>query len=415
MLAILAGCAGQLDYKVLRTYMEADQCPAAVGYIQKHESDYGENQRLLFLLDSGMINLICGNHAASNEFFHRAEDLAVELWTKSLSKEAASLLTNDFTIPYAGEEFEAVLINLFSAINYIKLGDLDEALVEFRRLDANLRAINDKYEKKNVYKEDAFARYLSGILYEADNSPDEAFIDYYKSLQVFRDYEKNYGTPVPRILLEDLFRNAETVRRLDEVESIEWLPSGIKWLKQEEAEGLGKIIVIHLNGRSPVKKETKIYVPTKDGPVTVSFPKYVVKPPRCRSSSVAAESASYSSEAKAELFEDINEIAVKNLADRKARVILKTALRVAAKQAAIHKIAKDDTVQQLFNLANTMIERADTRTWRTLPGEIYLSRLFVPEGSYSLYVSQCGNTERVGGYVNVKAGDTKFVIYESMF
>jgi hypothetical protein len=68
----------------------------------------------------------------------------------------------------------------------------------------------------------------------------------------------------------------------------------------------------------------------------------------------------------------------------------------------------------LLSLANSLLEQADTRTWRTLPGEIYLSRLFVPEGKYFLYVDQCGEGKQLKEYVDVKAGETKFVLYESM-
>ncbi|MBI5664364.1 MAG: hypothetical protein HZC49_04650 [Nitrospirae bacterium] len=414
-LIILAGCAGRLDYKALDTHMRTGQCSLAAGYIKLHENDYGANQRLLFLLDSAMINMLCGNYKESNEFFHRAEVLAEDLWTMSFSRETASFLVNDYTVPYAGEEYERALINLFSAINYVKLGDLDEALVESRQLDANLRAINDKYEDKNIYKEDAFARYLGGIIYEADNDPDEAFIDYYRSLQVFKDYERNYNTPVPHAVLEDLFRTADATNRAEEVQALKSEFSNIKGLKQEEATGLGKIIFIHLNGKSPVKTDAKLYIPTKEGPITLAFPRYVVEPPHCRSGKVVAESGSHRSETETELVEDINKIAVKNLEDRKVRVIAKTLARAAAKQASIQKISKDEDVRLLLNIANTLIETADTRTWRTLPGEIYLSRLFVPEGKYIIYVDRCGSVEKLEEFADIKAGETKFVLYESMY
>ena len=180
----LSACAGSLNYNILDNYMNTGRCPFATDYVKKHEKDYGSNERLLFLLDSAMIDMLCGNYEESSRYFRSAEDLAGDLWTKSFTKETSSFLVNDYTIPYAGEDFERALIYLFSAIDYAGLAEYDEALVEIRRLDLNLRAINDKYEQKNVYKEDAFARYLSGIMYEADNNPDDAYIDYYRAWQV---------------------------------------------------------------------------------------------------------------------------------------------------------------------------------------------------------------------------------------
>ena len=76
-----------------------------------------------------------------------------------------------------------------------------------------------------------------------------------------------------------------------------------------------------------------------------------------------------------ELVEDINRIALKNLEDRRGRITLKMAARAATKQIAIHKV-KNKTARELLNIANIFVERADTRSWRTLPGEIYLGSLF---------------------------------------
>jgi hypothetical protein len=139
-----------MNYKMLDRHMREDRCALAAGYVNEHEKDYGANQELLFLLDSAMIHMRCGNYEKSNEYFHRAEYLTDYLWTRSFTKETLSFLVNDYTIPYAGEEFEKALINLFSAINYVKLQQYDDALVEIRRLDLHLRALNAKYDKENV-------------------------------------------------------------------------------------------------------------------------------------------------------------------------------------------------------------------------------------------------------------------------
>jgi hypothetical protein len=219
---------------------------------------------------------------------------------------------------------------------------------------------------------------------------------------------------VPRILVEDLFRIAEAAGRNDEVQSIHDKFSDVQWVSQDEAEGLGKIIFIHFNGRSPVKKGAKLSIPYDSGIVTIAMPRYDVDPPLCRSIMLFAESGHETAEAEAELVEDINKIAVKNLQDRKTRVLAKAAARAAAKQTSIHQLTKDENLRMLLSLANSLLEQADTRTWRTLPGEIYLSRLFVPEGKYFLYVDQCGEGRRLEESVHIKAGETRFVLYESM-
>jgi hypothetical protein len=167
ILLLLSGCAPGLNYRTLDSQMTAGDCTAATGYIEKSEASYGANRRLIFLMDAAAVNMYCGRYEKSNLYLHEADLLAEDLWTKSITREGVAFLVNDYTIAYSGEDFEKAFVNMLSAINYAVLGRYDEALVECRRLNSKLVEINEKYEKKSVYKEDAFGRYLSGLLYEA--------------------------------------------------------------------------------------------------------------------------------------------------------------------------------------------------------------------------------------------------------
>lgn len=403
-----------INYHELENHMINNDCAAAVAYLEDNKKKYGSNRELLLLLDSAMINMLCGNYEKSNEYLHHAEALTEELWTKSITKETAAFLLNDYTVPYSGEDFEKALINLFSAINYLRLGEFDDSLVEVRRLDSVLTMLNDQYSKKNNYKEDAFGRYLSGIIYEADNNLNDAYIDYFKALSIFQDYEEKYGTPIPSIFMEDLIRVARAAGRTEEIRSFIDEYDSAGWTEYYDAGDQGRIVLIQFNGTAPVKRSAQIFIPTTDGPVALAFPVYDVLQPYCMESRVIAESDSERISSDTELVEDINSIALKNLEDRRGRITLKMAARVALKQIAIKKI-KDKDARELLNIANLFIEQADIRSWRTLPGEIYLGRLFVPEGDYDVHVSLCGDRERFVETIQVKPGETKFVLYESMF
>ncbi len=421
-LILLYGCAGGVKYDVLGDYIRHDKCSEASRYVEEKQKEYGPNRQLLYYLDSGMINMECGFYEKSNKSFHAAEDLAEKLWTKSISKEAASFLLNDYTIPYAGEDYERALINLFSAINYAMLKEYDEALVECRKLDANLSVFNEKYDEKNVYKEDAFGRYLSGTIYESTGNIDDAFIDYYKAFETYRDYESSYGTETPSILIEDLIRVSRLTGRSDEVDQLIRGFGINKNNKDELSRNMGRIVFIHLNGRSPVKTDNKISVPTKRGPITIAFPRFVVTSPACTESKVVVISESGTISTDAELVEDINKIALKNLDDRKGRLILKEIARVVAKQGAIDLAAdqiEDESAREmtrfLLNIVNTAVETADTRSWRTLPGEIYMTRMFLPEGWYKIQARACGSQQDIVTSTEIKAGQTKFLLHDTMY
>ena len=410
-----SGCATGLNYKVLDEHMNADDCQGGIAYLEGQEGEYGKNMRLNYLLDSAMINLRCGNYKESNKYFHDAEDLAEHLWTKSVSSEAASFVTNDYAIPYSGEDFERAGINLFSAISYALDRNNEEALVECRRLDSVLSMYNDKYEEKNVYKEDAFGRYLSGMIYEAEGELEDAYIDYYKSFKIYGDYKDDYGTAPPVSLKKDLMRVARATGRSDELVSELGDLGRNADLSYAETQKMGKVVLIHLNGKSPVKVSHSLVAPSTQGPISLAFPKYVVNRPNCSDSKLIVRSSSNIKEAETELVEDINEIAVKNLNDRKGRVIVKAIARAALKQAVAKNLIQDDNLRKVFNILNTaVLERADKRTWRTLPGEVYMTRVYLKEGTYNISGANCAREERLSE-ISIKAGETRFVLFDTIY
>ena len=108
------------------------------------------------------------------------------------------LLLNDTTVDYAGEPFERALTNVFRAPNYVFLGQPDEALVESRKVESFLEELNRRFENKNVYKDDAFARYLDSLLYSDTGKADDARISLEAADRAYAWYASLYRTPAPR-------------------------------------------------------------------------------------------------------------------------------------------------------------------------------------------------------------------------
>ncbi len=419
---LLGGCAHSLDYNRLYVQLQKGECRAAVRHLDKNRADYGDNAQLLYLLDSAMVHLQCRDFETAQERFHAAERLAEELWTESLSRQAVSLVTNEYLLKYAGEDYERALINMMSAIGYLQSGQFDDALVECRRLDSLLSLFNEKYEKKNVYKEDAFGRYLSGILHEADRALDDAFIDYRKAFETYRDYETHYGTPVPETLIEDLVRVAEAVDRVEDLEGL--LPDtlGPEALTYAKSRSLGKIVFLQFSGWSPVKSQGQIVLPTGAGPVTIAYPRLLLLPTACNYHRLTLSSEKGQYAAELALAEDIGRIALKNLEDKKARIMAKTVARAVVKQALINNLAKssDDrntemALRTALNIANLFLEQADTRSWRTLPGKIYMTRAFVPPGEYRVTTASCDGQPHELKNILVKAGKTNYIVQDDRF
>jgi uncharacterized protein len=408
----ISGCAAGPDYGRLNRQMDAGDCSGVLEHLETNKGRYGSNQKLLYLMDAGMINLRCGNHSEAARYFHRAEELAQDLWTISLSREAASFLWNDYTRPYAGEDFERAMINLMAAISYLGTGDEEAALGEFRRLDVLLTELNEKYDKKNVYREDAFARYMSGILYESDGNMDDAFIAYLKAYEIFTDYKRYYATPPPPALLEDLCRVGALVHRMDDVVKAGIEPDAIDWDNPFKDDQYGKVVFVGFKGAAPRKVSDGLILPTSAGPVKMAFPRYVVTPPGRSEKMLLLESGESRFSARAHIVQDINKIAVKNLEDRQGRYVVRMLARTAAKQVAINRIASEansDALMILLNFANIFVERADTRSWQTLPGEMHMARMFVPSGTYRAYALSGGVGKTHLETVEIKPGRTRFI------
>ena len=414
---ILSSCAGGNIFSKLDQNLASGDCPAAIALIDESDGAYGSNNRLIYLLDAAMVNMQCGNLDAAQSNFRSAEDLAERLWTESITRNALSLVTNDTVLAYAGEDFERVMIHLMSAIGYLQANQPDDALVEARRLDTLLAVYNDKYEKKNNYKEDAFARYLSGILHEADGAWDEAFIDYRRAVDVYREDYRAYGTVLPGMLMADLVRAASAADRLADIEGLIAADRIDSSHRSDEPPDQAKVVFITFAGYAPQKMQDMVVVPTSHGPIGVAFPRMVVTPPRCSQGRLNLYGGDQFFESDLVLVEDINRIAVKNLEDRKGRILTKAIARAVAKQVAIHSIARSRdnrndqrTIEAILNLVNILlVERADTRSWQTLPGRIYMTRMFVPAGKYMVELEACGGTWADFEPLAVEPGTTRYV------
>jgi hypothetical protein len=357
-----------------------------------------------------------------------------ELYTKSISKEAASFLINDNTIPYRGEDFENAMVNLFMALNYAGVGNREDALVEARKVDNKLNVINSRYDedKKNVYKEDAFIRFLMGILYEADGEVNDAYTSYRKAEEIYRtDYSNNYGVSTPTILIENLLSTAKQMDFDEEIAEIQGAYPGVTYLDPAEKREMAEVYYIHYNGRGPQKVEKSWIVPMPDGYlVKIAYPEFQKRHYQISRGEVFLRNVEtgYAYQFSTVLMEDIGRIAIMNLENRLGRIKAKAIARAMAKYAAT-KVASDAAsdqdalagllVQVVGNIAAAATEQADLRHWRLLPAEIRVGRMVVPPGEYEgdiRYVNAGGLeiSKRKLANFTVQAGEKKILTDQTL-
>jgi hypothetical protein len=407
-----------------RLLVQEDFSQAAALVEKSKEVHYGPKNALLYYLDLGMLQHLEGKYKESNEAFEKAKRLALELFTKSVTTEASTFLVSDNLRPYNGEDFERALIHVFSALNYVFLGQGEEALVEARQVDFLLTKLKTDHGHKNVYTEDAFVRYLAGMIYENQGELNDAYISYWKSLETYDIYKKNYGVTAPTALLQDALRTAQALGFRDEAARIQKQWGGTA--PGPLPRGAGEVVVLHYGGLPPRKVDSFFeigfmagwgYVDAvqprgqeeeqveqartiaksilADEVVRMAFPKYERTPYTIRSLDVrTAESPTTHA---AQLAEDVGAIAIKSLQDRVGRIRAKTIARAVVKFTLSQKLAAKVQekkgegaawlAKKLLQVASTATELSDKRCWQTVPDRINVARVTLPAGDHNLILT----------------------------
>jgi hypothetical protein len=411
----------------------------ALSYVEEHEDDYQNRNRLLFYLDEGMLAFSVGEFEKAIQSFTAAERLMEELYTISISGEATTFLINDNTAPYRGEDFESVMVNLFLALSYANLSKVEDALVEARKIDSKLTAINLQYdeEHQNAYREDPFARMLMGILYEMGKTGanlNDAYISYFMAINGYESEYQRFGLGVPSILAENAlsaaeFMGASEQAQLRERFPLQEFPSLVE--KTERAEVFG----LHFNGRAPIKEAATIVFPMPDGFfLKIAFPTYKKVDRGITGGLLYAKPLEEDRAFNAPfiLAEPIGEIARENLENRKGRIVAKTLARVTAKYLAVkaaQRAARESGGRDYGPLAGFLAgitgnilafasEQPDLRCWRTLPAEILISKLTLEPGTYQFWAECVDGSGRVVrkvelGQRSLKRGEKIFLQFRT--
>ncbi len=338
--------------------------------------------RLLYLLEAGMAYRAARDYDNSNRCLIAADQLIERLNFTSAAEVAASIAWDDRALSYRGEEFETVLVNTFLALNWLEKGGplaAEKALVECRRFDWKLKQLNEHRGRK--YLQNPFSRYLSGVAYEMDGEPNDAYIDYQKVHELRPDFE-----PVKR----DLVRVSGLLGFNDHREKWEG-----KFGINHDAAALknsGEVLVVLEAGRSPEK-----------GPINddqfLDLPKYYSFTPVEAGCEVVVKGQS---RARTVVLEDIEATARKTLSGRMAgkvaKQIGKSAIRVGAAlgtrmlvREATRKKMKKHSSRLLADLAALLVyallsatDETDTRCWMTLPTSLQVARIRLPAGKHKI-------------------------------
>ena len=153
---------------------------------------------LLRLMHRGLLLHYAGRYEESNEVLQRAEAIIDDRYTKSVSLALLSIVTSDRALAWLPSDTERLMVNYYGALNYLALGDPEEAAVEARRLSRLLeRGEADELEPDELAMRELL-RYFAGSVFEASGNSNDAAVAY---RHVWSPAEAIGNTPLrPRFL-----------------------------------------------------------------------------------------------------------------------------------------------------------------------------------------------------------------------
>ncbi len=406
------------------------------GQIQKAEKDVdealgvGSSQQLpkksskntpLLLLERGTILQAKGDYELSARDFQVADQqLEILDLTHDTPGAIAKYLYSDDAKVYKAPAYEKLLLSTLNMLNYLVLGDLQNAKVEARRF-----TISRNYYKSIGESEDhllAFGSYLAGFTFEKAGDADEAM----------RHYADAYASGGISGLQQTVQRLHSRTRAKDAR-----IASFLNGSIDKNPSKNGELLVVIQEGLVPYKRAVReaigaaVAIATKPGPGARLTPAEAQ-----RANALAAQSTmkwiNYPQLTRvayqpkpADLFVDNQKYAHSKALEIEERVIayndeqqgavvtsaitrmISRAIAAQAAQATTQAIAKSssktsDSASALGFLVGLIVEGGmsaadtpDTRSWVTLPARMRFARISLPEGEHLIQLKRGSRYEEV--------------------
>lgn len=438
----------------------------AIEQIKMKPSMYGKASELLYNMDIGTLYHYAEKYDSSNRYLLRAADIYEELFTRSVTNEAAAILVNDNVRPYRSKPYELVMLHQLIALNYCAQNNIEDALVETRRTQLLFNEWERKARDDEKYTNDPMFHYVSSILYDSRGETSDAMISLFKSVDAF-----NKGpVTLPGQINDYAWRMFTLNNRESDNTLLKLKPAVLKELSGAAANEQSEIIVIGFAGRSPALEENVwwgTYV--KDGLLVVyhrdadgrenamtlpapmlpeselqkaenngktksgttfhiKFAMPEIKKVASQTESFSVNCTGMSNPVQTVVINDLEKQLEKYLDDTRAKTIARTVIRVILRTITAEKTK--DKLQTGNALANLLLnvgtdiiadqmEKADTRSCFLLPKTVQIARIPVIPGK--LYDVDIEALSRSGGSIGSKKisgitvarNEKRFIFYAS--
>ena len=405
----LSGCAAfrSYDKELTQTTNLAGAGKVDDAIKQLNKDNSGKNKDLLYYLELGMLERFVARFPDSQTAWKSA-DQTVQEWARlaqtdpsKLLPGAASYIVNDKVRPYEGHDYEKVMLLTYIALNYLAMGQYDNARVaikqthELEAVISDLRSKETQRVQQEASKEGARTNFreLNGYPVQTIDNPAvnalknsyQSALSHYLAGFVYESLdEPSLAAPGYRLAIE-LQPNQplldEALRGLDQRVSA-------------PDDGLTDVLFVIGQGTAPALQSKSFPLPVPVNRtlilVPVSFPVMKATSTPFMPKELTVDDGQAAPVAP---ITNIDLMARRALKDDMPGIMLRGAIRSATKAATQYALMhqsqqKNSGLLALAGLAvmaaGVATESADERTWRTLPAEIGIARVRLPPGNHTI-------------------------------
>ena len=414
---LLCGCASSVltSYNasltpVLQQLEQGDAPGAAANFSARNNT----KSDVLFLLEQGEFWRNASQFDRSNEAWLNATQLLNQNDLNSNNPQqwldnSLQYVLNDKAKPYAGHDFERVLMGSRLALNYIAQGRWDDARVEIKKsheLEAQIAeqetlrnlSIEEKSKEKRVPSwadiggypvqmidapevlalknsyQSAISHFLAGFVYEARGEKSLAAAGYRQAIEL----QPNQA------VLENSLRDLD--------------------IRPTKNDGKVDVVILVEAGLAPARMAQNFTLPLpyrdqygywNTRLASMSFPTL--------STSIQTDPVGWrinQQELPLNLVTDTSLMSRRALRDEMPMILLRSTARAVSRWAISSTMDRKQSrntanggdlglalVSALFEIGGAITEQADDRCWRSLPGRFYLARLRLAPGRYTIKTS----------------------------
>ncbi len=171
-----AGCQTyQQQNKVIAYWHQGDLTNAVIEATKKADENAGNKDAIVWRLEQGAVLRAAGRYDASNKAFDEAQAKIDDYSLKAkirVGQETGALLSNQAELDYEGRSYDGIMLNTYRALNYLALGQPDNARPEIiRAYQRQQDAVADNARRIQKTQDEAAEQKDRPTIRKAEQSP----------------------------------------------------------------------------------------------------------------------------------------------------------------------------------------------------------------------------------------------------